>query len=142
MNQSESSFLQVLETYKSAVYAKDVETFLSLYDPDVEVFDMWGQWSYRGASAWRKMVAEWFTSLGDERVKVQTQGLKVLAADNIAVLHAFVTFTGESAEGKELRSMQNRFTWTLRNLGGSWKIIHEHSSAPADFETSKVMLQP
>ena len=38
--------------------------------------------------------------------------------------------------------MNNRLTWTLRRADdGSWKIVHEHTSASADFETSKVMLQ-
>ena len=63
-------------------------------------------------------------------------------ADGVAVVHAFLTFKGVSADGEKLRAMNNRLTWMLRREGdGSWKIVHEHTSAPADFETSKVMLQ-
>src|SRR6266851_9883530 len=48
---------------------------------------------------------------------------------------------GLSGDGKELRSMDNRITWVLRkNRDGAWKIIHEHTSAPADFDTGRVTL--
>lgn len=141
MNELEKPILQVLDAYKAAVNAKDVETFVSLYDQDVVVFDMWGEWSYKGVEAWRKMVVDWFGSLGSERVIVEANDVQVIAENNIAIIHAFVAFKGVSAEGEELRTMQNRFTWILQNRKGAWKIIHEHTSAPVDFETSKVILQ-
>jgi len=59
----------VIETYKSAVYKKEVETFMHLYDPGVRVFDTWGVWSYEGAAAWQRAVEGWFTSLGSERFR-------------------------------------------------------------------------
>jgi ketosteroid isomerase-like protein len=37
--------------------------------------------------------------------------------------------------------MENRLTWALERRGGEWKIVHEHTSAPADFETAKVRLR-
>ena len=141
MNEHEKAFLQVLDTYKAAVNAKDVDTFVSLYDQDVTVFDMWGEWSYKGVEAWRRMVTDWFGSLGNERVVVELSNAQVITEPNIAIVHAFVTFKGISAEGEALRAMQNRFTWVLKNRDGVWKILHEHSSAPIDFETSKVILQ-
>jgi ketosteroid isomerase-like protein len=37
--------------------------------------------------------------------------------------------------------MNNRLTWALRKTDrGKWKVVHEHSSAPIDFETAKVIL--
>lgn len=141
MDEHEQAVLQVVEAYKAAVNAKDVDKFVSLYAQDVVVFDMWGEWSYKGTEAWRKMAADWFGSLGSERVIVEANDVRVIAENNIAIIHAFVTFKGVSAEGKELRAMQNRFTWVLQNREGAWKILHEHSSAPVDFETSKVILK-
>jgi ketosteroid isomerase-like protein len=62
--------------------------------------------------------------------------------DDLAVAHALVTFRGLSAEGDELRAMNNRLTWVLeRRSGEAWRIVHEHTSAPADFETAKLILQ-
>lgn len=141
MNEHKKTILQVLDAYKAAVNAKDVDTFVSLYDQDVVVFDTWGEWSYKGVEAWRRMVADWFGSLGSEQVIVELNNAQVITEHSIAIAHAFVTFKGISADGETLRAMQNRFTWLLKNREGVWKILHEHSSAPIDFETSKVILQ-
>ena len=141
MIEHEKTILQIFDTYKAAVNAKDVDAFVSLYDQDVVVFDMWGEWSYQGIEAWRRMVIDWFGSLGNERVMVEFNNAQVITEHSIAIAHAFVTFKGVSAEGEMLRAMHNRFTWVLKNREGRWKILHEHSSAPIDFETSKVILQ-
>ena len=141
MNELEQPVAQVLEAYKAAVFTKDVDAFVVLYDQDVHVFDMWGRWSYDGSEAWREMVTNWFGSLGTERVEVEFADVQTTSARDVVVAHAFVTYRGLSAEGEALRAMQNRVTVVLEQKDGAWKIVHEHSSAPADFETSKVMLE-
>ncbi len=133
--------MKVLDDYKSAVYAKDVDGFVALYDADVRIFDMWGQWLYDGVEAWRGMVEDWFGSLGAERVVVEMDDVQIVMADDLAVIHSFITYKGVSAEGQELRAMQNRLTNVLKQKDGLWKIIHQHSSAPANFETGKVMFR-
>jgi uncharacterized protein (TIGR02246 family) len=133
---------QMLDSYKAAVQAKDVDSFVRLYADDVRVFDMWGRWSYDGLEAWRAMATEWFGSLGDESAGVEFRDVQTVVGDGVAAAHAFVTFKGVSAAGEELRAMNNRLTWALRKDGDSaWKVVHEHSSAPIDFESAKVMLQ-
>jgi uncharacterized protein (TIGR02246 family) len=141
MNPSATPVAQVLESYRAAVHAKDVEAFVALYDADVQVFDMWGQWSLSGIAAWRAMVGEWFGSLGTETVRVDIEGLRVEAGQDVSAAHAFLTFTGVSAQGKELRSMTNRLTMVFRRTGAGWKIAHEHTSAPIDHATLKAILQ-
>jgi ketosteroid isomerase-like protein len=38
--------------------------------------------------------------------------------------------------------MNNRLAWGLQKTADDgWKVVHEHSSAPAQFETRKVELQ-
>lgn len=71
MNDLENSILQVIEAYRAAVFEKDVDALMRLYDQEVRVFDTWGIWSYEGATAWRTMIEQWFASLGTERVKVK-----------------------------------------------------------------------
>ncbi len=141
MNESEKPILRVVDAHKAAVFAKDVDAFVALYDQDVCVFDLWGAWSYNGVAAWRRMVADWFGSLGSERVVVDMDGVQTIMAHDVAVVHAFVTYTAVSAEGKELRAMQKRLTWALKQKEGAWKIVHEHSSVPVGSETLKVILQ-
>lgn len=137
---SQLAIQKVLDAYKAAAYAKDVEAFLSIYDHDIYVFDMWEKWSYDGIDAWRGMVTGWFGSLGDELVKVEFNELEVTETNEMAVAHMVITFRGLSAEGTELRSMQNRMTCVLKNTKGTWKIIHEHSSSPLEPSTLKAIL--
>ena len=140
MKDQERSLLQVLDDYKSAVLAKDVDAFLALYDAEVRVFDMWGNWSYSGIAAWRAVVARWFEAHGSERVVVEFGDTQVRAAPDIAVINVFVVYRGVSAEGVELRSMTNRMTLALWRTAGRWKIVHEHTSSPVDHETTRAIL--
>src|SRR2546430_2430811 len=112
-NNQETAVLGVLEAYKTAVSAKDVDAFAALYDKDACIFDMWDKWSYTNADTWREMVAQWFGSQGTERDSVDFNDLHTIVANDVAIIRAFVTFTGLSAEGKKLRSIDERLTWTL-----------------------------
>lgn len=142
MNETtEKSIARVLDSYQSAVLAKDVEAFMRLYDPSVRVFDAWGVWSYEGATKWRTAIQGWFTSLGTERVEVSFDDVRISAGRELAIVSAVVTYAGLSAEGDPLRAMQNRLTWALRTTGHVWRIVHEHTSAPIGFDDSKAILR-
>ena len=52
-----------------------------------------------------------------------------------------MTYAAISAEGQELRAMQNRISWVLQSIGHVLRIVHEHTSAPVGFEDAKVMLK-
>ena len=132
----------MIDRYRTAVYDKDVDAFIGLYADEARVFDLWGRWLYRGSAEWRKPAEEWFSSLGDDLSSPEFHDVQIDAGDSVAAMHAFITYRGLSAEGKHLRSMDNRITWVLRKDGeGAWKIVHEHTSAPVDFDTAKVTLQ-
>lgn len=132
--------IDVLENYKSAVYAKDVERFLSAYDSDIHIFDCWGSWESNGISQWRETVIEWFNDLSEEGVllKVDFNDLVIEESSNIAFVYCAVTFAAQHQNsGEILRQMTNRFTFGLRKENESWTIAHEHSSLPINIETGK-----
>jgi ketosteroid isomerase-like protein len=140
-NENENSVQQVLDAYKAAVYAKNVDAFMAIYDQNIEVFDMWGlPWRYQGAQSWRGMAEGWFHGLGDERVVVDIENMQVKSTTQMAFVSAFVKYTALSSEGKPLRWLQNRMTCVLEPKNGVWKITHEHTSAPVDHSTLKVSL--
>lgn len=141
MSEIDKQVLRALDTYQSAVLAKNAETFMHLYAPDVRVFDTWGIWSYEGAAAWRIAVEGWFSSLGDERVKVTFEEPKIVTGPGFAAVSAFVTYAGISAQGQALRAMQNRLSWVLKSSGHVLRVVHEHSSAPIGFEDGKALLK-
>ncbi len=133
---------QLFERYAAAVRAKDVDGFVALYADNVRVFDLWGRWSYDGVDAWRAMARQWFSSLGADQAMVEFEDIETIVGDDVAVAHAFVTFKGLAADGTQLRAMNNRLTWALsRTADGRWSVVHEHTSAPADSDTGRVMLQ-
>jgi uncharacterized protein (TIGR02246 family) len=132
---------EILERYAAAVRAKDVEAFLDLYADDVRTFDLWSVWSYDGKPALRAMVEEWFGSPDTAaQVAVEFEEVRTQVGEGVAAVSAFTTFRGLNADGVEERSMNNRLTWILRRDGDGWKIVHEHTSAPAGDE-GKVSLR-
>ena len=141
MSDTEKQVLRALDTYKSAVLAKNAETLMHLYDAEVRVFDAWGTWSYEGAAAWRVAIEGWFTSLGSETVRVAFEDVKILGGQGFASMSAIVTYAAVSAQGQELRAMQNRISWVLRTSGHVLRVVHEHTSAPVGFEDAKAILK-
>lgn len=141
MSDVEKQVLRAMETYRSAVLARNAETFMHLYDPEVRVFDCWGIWSYEGAAAWRVAVEGWFSSLGSESVRVTFEDVQIITGQGFASMSAVVTYAGVSAQGQELRAMQNRITWVLKTSGHVLRIVHEHTSAPVGFEDAKAILK-
>jgi len=131
----------LFETYKKSVLEKDIKTFASIFDENVRVFDMWGRWTYDGLIAWREMAKNWFAMLGTEKDDITFDDIQIQATGEMAVASAFVRFTAISEKGEQLRYLENRLTWVVRKKGESWKIIHQHTSGPVDFETMKVILK-
>lgn len=129
------------QVYRNAIFKKDLDAFVSIFDEKVRVFDMWEQWSYEGLAAWREMAKGWFASLGTDRDVVSFDEVQIEASGELATLTAFVKFTAISETGEELRFLQNRLTWVARKKEGGWKIIHQHTSGPVDFKTMKVVLK-
>ena len=123
-------FQRVLDAYIAAVRTKDIGAFLSIYADDVCVFDAWGTWSIRGADSWRRMVSEWFLSLGTDEVVVSVADVQATAVRGLAIGHAIVTYAAISSDGVSLRSIDNRLTVAVRKVGRDWKIFHEHTSMP------------
>jgi uncharacterized protein (TIGR02246 family) len=130
----------LFDRYKQAVFQKDADAFLSLFDENVRVFDMWA-WSYDGLAAWREMVTGWFANLGADRDVVTFDDLRIQQSGDMAVVGAIARFAAVSEKGDELRFLQNRLTWVMQRKEGTWKIIHEHTSGPVDGETLKVRLR-
>ncbi|WP_374674159.1 nuclear transport factor 2 family protein [Ideonella sp.] len=140
MSDPEKQVLQALDTYKSAVLAKNVDTLMHLYDREVRVFDTWGTWSYEGAAAWRVAVEGWFASLRSETVRVTFEDVRITGDSSFASMSAFARYAAFSAQGHEIRAMHNRISWVLKSRGHVLRVIHEHTSAPVAFDDTKAML--
>lgn len=128
------NYQHILDQYAKAVYDKDIESFISLYDSKVAVFDTWNEWRYDRAG-YRTMAQGWFASLGEEKVRVEFREIKVVQTAEQTVWIGELIFYGLSAQDDVLRSIANRWTWVMKNDHGIYKIVHEHSSLPIHTET-------
>ena len=133
-----SEIERMLETYAAAARARDVDALLALYADDVVLFDAWESWSTRGVDAWRKGIEAWFAGAGDDVLAVTFDELEERVAGDAAVAHMIVRYAAEAADGEELRALESRMTWALERRDGSWRVVHEHSSAPAQFATGTI----
>lgn len=133
--------VKMIASYQEAILTKNIDAFCAIYDADVHIFDMWGRWSMRGIDAWRTLAHGWFSSLGTERVIVDANHIESVVTDEMAVGHAIFTYTAVSATGEKLRTLDNRITVVLKRTGDTWKVIHEHTSAPIDHGSLKGNLQ-
>ena len=127
-----SEIQDLLTRYATAAYEKDVEAMAAIYHNDVRVFDAWGTFEYHGLVSWRASIEGWLGSLGDESVAVTFEEVE----ERGPAASMFVRYAGLSADGAELRAMTNRMSWVVED----GKVVHEHSSSPASFETGKVIL--
>lgn len=126
--------------YADAVFRKDEAAFLALYAADAVVYDLWDQWFYAGREAWARSVQQWFGSLGEDRVTVGFTPTMARIEGDAAAWCAIVRYAAIDPAGSELRSMENRMSWSLFRRDGDWSIVHQHSSAPATVGTLKISL--
>jgi ketosteroid isomerase-like protein len=139
MTEPEKIVARFLKAYQDTAQAKDLEGHLALFSEEVLVFDTWEAWSFQGIEAMRAMVIEWFGSLGTEHPVVEHEGMQASGTSEMVMGAAILKFSAVSAEGKTLRSLQNRFTWVLRSQGGSWRIVHQHASVPISGELKAIL---
>ena len=129
MTAADPSLHQVLAAYQAAILAKDVDAFVAIYADDVQIFELWGQWTHDIAS-WREMARGWFQFLGDERSVVEAHDVRTQVSGDMGLLTASLTYRAVDAAGQPLRSLDNRLSWVLRERAGHWRVVHEHTSVP------------
>lgn len=132
----------VLEKYKRAIFERDMESFLTIYDENVHIYDCWAKWESKGISLWRENVVNWFNGMREEGelLKVDVRDVTLEENTNLAFVHCAITFAAYNEKSEEkLRQITNRFTFGLKKVNGFWLITHEHSSLPIDMETGRGM---
>src|SRR4051812_28401159 len=119
MTETDPNAAAMCQAYQGAIFEKNVDAFINLYHPSARVFDTWGVWSYEGADERRKVIEQWFSSLGDERVRVTLDRVQTVTTPEMIMLSARAIYAAISPVGDELRSMQNRLSWVLKSEAGT-----------------------
>ena len=136
MTDARDPIRDALAAYQAAVLAKDVAAFVAIYADDAQIFELWGAWQHDIAS-WREMAQGWFAFLGNERSVVEAHGVRTQMSGDMALLTASLTYRAVDPAGTELRSLDNRLSWVLRERGGRWLVVHEHTSVPLAHDGGK-----
>jgi ketosteroid isomerase-like protein len=129
----------VLENYQRSVLEQNVDNFISMYDDNVHLFDSWSKWNIVGKTVWQTHVEDWFSVLkrDNSTLRVSYEDLTIYEADNLASIHVNIRFSEYNSNKIEFRHLTNRFTFILKKIDASWKIVHEHSSLPINPDDGK-----
>jgi ketosteroid isomerase-like protein len=129
----EAEVLRIIADQQKAVCAKDVDRIMSHYAAEFCVFNVKPPFQIRGAAEWRRV---WETSLAHFPASfgTETRDVVITMSGELVVAHYLARFTGLPGPPFWIR-----VTVVYRWLDGKWKIVHEHSSAPFDPETLRVV---
>ncbi|UII23577.1 YybH family protein [Fulvivirga ligni] len=125
--------------YSKAAWNKDVGEMTALYHDDVIIFDMWNDAYSIGIEAWSEVIKDWLGSLGEERVKVIFEQVKVRGNESTAFASALIGFQAISKDDNVIRSMKNRVTVGFVYENGAWKVAHQHTSSPINSELKAIL---
>lgn len=120
--------------YKQSAWNKDIESMINLYDDDVVIFDMWAKGYQTGLVEWSSVIKDWLGSLGEERVNVIFEMVETREGGQLGFASALINYQAISADNTILRSMKNRITLGFYHKKDTWKVIHQHTSAPINSE--------
>jgi uncharacterized protein (TIGR02246 family) len=135
---AEAPIRQRVEDAVKALRAKDIDSVMSLYAPDLVSFDMTPPLRYVGADnkrrAWQGAFAA-FPGPFDYEVR----DLNVTTEGDLAFVHSLnhVSFTLASGH---MTDMWLRWTACFRRFDGVWLVVHDHVSVPADLEHGRAVV--
>ncbi|CAI8899566.1 YybH family protein [Pseudomonas sp. IT-P260] len=120
----------LINTYREAVMTKNVDKVMALYADDIVSFDAIKALQFKGKAAYRAHWEACMEMCSGPHV-FEFHEIAIETADNLAFAH-WVTHCGGTNDKGETQSCWMRATACYRPVGVTWKIVHEHWSAPFD----------
>ena len=121
--------------FDEAFVKKDVAGIMSLYAPDVFVFDVIPPRQYVGWDAYKKDWVDLFAA-NPGPVTSHIAELSITVVGPVAYTHYIDEGTMTDKDGKQ-QQMAVRATDVLRKIKGKWLIVQEHNSFPVDIATGQ-----
>ena len=137
---NEAEIRQLLDRWGKAFRAKDLDAVMSVYAPGnaTVAYDILPPLELVGRDKYRKNYADFFAQY-DGPIDYEIRDLRIVAGDEVAFLHSVERISGILKNGQK-SEVWIRATSGLRKINGKWLIVHDHISAPVDFETGKAAL--
>ncbi len=131
----EAQIRQLIDDWRIALCARDLDRLMQHYAPDVLFFDAVPPYQHRGADAycrtWEAMLPYLPLRLGSE-----VRDLCITVGGDLAVMHGLHRLIDEETHEAATCGWV-RVTVCYQRQQGTWRVIHEHVSVPFDPATSQ-----
>jgi uncharacterized protein (TIGR02246 family) len=134
----QAQITKLMESWANAIRAKDVESRMSNYAPNVHLFDVVEPLQFLGSDAVKKRAGEWFSAF-DGPLGFEMHDLRIAADGDVAFSHSLNHVSGTKVDGQKI-DMWWRATVCFRKMDDQWMVTHEHNSVPFDVQTGKASL--
>jgi len=120
----------LIERWAKAVREEDTAGIRADHDSDMLMFDVPPPFLSRGLDAYME-TWEKFLSCSEKPVVFDFHDVKVTAGKDVAFATAIGRCVSVDLNGKR-EELEFRLTMGLRKMDGSWRVMHEHHSLPAE----------
>ena len=126
---------QLLDEWRSALCARDLDRLMTHYSAEVVFFDAVPPYQHRGAAAYR---ATWEAMFGflPPKIASEVSEVEIQTSGDLATMHCLQRITNAET-GEAATCGWVRVSVIYQRQEGAWKVIHEHVSVPFDPMTSQ-----
>lgn len=122
--------------WTQALHAQDLDALMSLYAPDVVVFDVTPPHRVVGADQYRRNFERWFAEM--PTIEYETHELCIKTGEDVAFHHALGHVQAVRSNGEKV-DYWVRVTVGFEKRNGEWLMIHDHVSMPFDMKSAKAV---
>ena len=136
---SESEIKGLMNKLIEAIKSKNPGALKLIYAQNVVSFDVQPPLHALGGEAKLKNWDDAF-ALFQLPINYEIRKLKITSGNDIAFCHCFARLDGKLNNGKTILGFWVRATLCFQKINGNWLIVHDHVSAPLDFESGRALL--
>jgi uncharacterized protein (TIGR02246 family) len=124
--QSADGIKGVDDAWVAAAKKGDVEAIVALYAPDAVYYPP-DAFEVRGAAAIRKAYTDWFAAVTIPDARIEST---YTTSGDLSLGYGTATLTMQPKAGGAPQTMTVRVTAVAKKVGGRWKYLADHASAP------------
>ena len=136
---AEAGLRALIDERTRAIRAKDVDAVLSVYAPDVLVFDLIGPLRHVGRESVKQRLEGWLSQFREGPIGYELRDLRLTMGGDAAFSHCLSHVDATTTDGNRI-DMWWRATSCFARIDGRWMVTHEHSSVPFDMESLQASL--
>ena len=127
---------QLLNDWKVAFEAKDVDRVMAYYPPNDEIvtYDLMPPLEFAGQDSYRQSWIAFFGAI-EGQPKLEHKDVQVKCSSDVGFAYGMTRIAGRMG-GHDV-DMWIRDTKCLRKIDGQWLFVHDHLSVPMDFASGK-----